>query len=289
MPLFGLKGGFVLQIHTQTHPATLPHMTQVHTTAMHRPVPAAALRRLAAASALALCLTPTWAQQKPPVPTAPITVPESAELEYEVSGKVKGFNYSATGKLNWQHDGQSYQAEQRIRAPIVGTRWQKSHGRLQNAYLEPLRFEDSSRKRRNMRFDPGAGTVTAEESGQTQSVHKGGQDRLSLYFQLASVMAAQPALREKGQRIPIWTVASNRQEPWVFEVVGTAATDLPAGKMQAIELRRIQRSASDDQKAQIWLSPEVGYLPVRIHFEDDGDAVDLRLLRHTPKAGKSAS
>ncbi|MDO4705377.1 MAG: DUF3108 domain-containing protein [Comamonadaceae bacterium] len=217
---------------------------------------------------------------------APMPVPAAAELEYEVSGKVSGFGYSATGKLYWQHDGHSYQAEQRIRAPIVGTRWQKSEGRIGTAFLQPLRFEDSSRKRRNMRFDLAAGTVTAVESGQTQPVRQGGQDRLSLYFQLAAAMAGDAALRQPGKRLPIWTVATNKQELWEFEVVSLAPVTLPAGQMPAIELRRLQRNAQDDQKAHIWLSPQTGYLPVRIHFEDDGDAVDLRLARYTPRPGR---
>lgn len=252
-------------------------------------VPARWLRRLAAAACtLLVAHGPAWAQHQPPTPTAPIRAPASADLEYEVLGKIKGFNYSATGQLHWQHDGQRYQAEQRIRAPIIGTRWQKSEGRIQSAYLEPLRFEDSARKKLNMRFDPAAGTVTALESGQTTATAQGGQDRLSLYFQLASAFAAQPDLHVKGKRLPVWTVATNKQDTWVFEVVSLAPIALPAGQMPAIELRRLPRGADDDQKAHIWLSPQTGYLPVRIHFEDDGDAVDLRLQRYSPKQAKPA-
>ncbi|THJ31145.1 DUF3108 domain-containing protein [Lampropedia aestuarii] len=244
-----------------------------------------------AASVLALAMasaTPAWSQESVAAPAIagaqtrldqPFTAPPSAELDFEVTGKVSGFGYKAKAKLDWQHNGSTYQAQQSIRAPIIGTRSQQSEGQIAQHYLEPLSFKDSSRSKRNLTFDPANSTVFIPATKETRPSPAGAQDRLSVFFQLAGLVAANPSLREKGQTIPIWTVANNKQASWEFEVESVESIGLPVGELPAIKLKRIPKK-EDDQIAEIWLSSEVGYLPVRIHFEDDGDAVDLQMTQY---------
>ncbi|RZS35273.1 DUF3108 domain-containing protein [Corticibacter populi] len=212
------------------------------------------------------------------VPAEAIAPPPSADMAFEVEGRISGMGYSARAQLRWQQDGEHYEAFQAIRLPLVGTRSQRSSGTLRPHFLQPLRFEDSARKRRSLRFDPASGSVIADEATQSASVPEGAQDRLSVFFQLAATVAGQPQRYvEPGRQIPIWTVANNKQEAWVFEVVEHAPITLPAGTMDAVRLQRMPRKPGD-QQADIWLAPQTGYLPVRIHLsEDDGDVVDLRL------------
>ncbi|MDO4723859.1 MAG: DUF3108 domain-containing protein [Comamonadaceae bacterium] len=234
------------------------------------------------------------AHQAQAADTAPATaqpsvlMPPAAHLQFDAKGKISGFSYSASAQLHWQHDGRNYRAEQSIKAPLMGARSQVSSGRIQAGHLQPLQFTDSARKKRNLRFDPAAGTVTAVASGQSQSVPPDAQDRLSVFFQLGARVAADASLRAKGQRIPIWTVASNKQESWVFEVEGQQSLPLPAGTLPAIKLRRLPRKA-DDQRAEIWLAASTGYLPVRILLQDDGDAVDLQMKSYTPMGQHTGS
>ncbi|THT99650.1 DUF3108 domain-containing protein [Lampropedia puyangensis] len=210
----------------------------------------------------------------------PFAAPPSARLQFDVKGKVSGFGYSASAKLDWLNSTNSYQVEQSIKAPIIGTRSQRSQGSIDSHYLQPHAFEDSSRSKRNLRFTPSKGTVTIPATQIEQSIPEGAQDRLSVFFQLSGVLAGNPDLRATGKQIPIWTVASNKQEAWVFEVENLSTISLPAGQIPAIKLKRLPRKP-DDQAAEIWLSPAIGYLPVRIHFEDDRDAVDLQMSSYT--------
>lgn len=209
----------------------------------------------------------------------PFKAPASADLEFEVKGKVSGFSYNASAKLDWQQDGETYQVEQSIRAPIIGTRSQKSQGQIAEHYLQPESFTDSSRNKRNLSFSAADNSVLVPATQVTHPSPEGAQDRLSVFFQLSGLMAANESLRQVGQTIPIWTVASNKQETWQFEVESIEAIDLPIGQLPAIKLKRIPRK-DNDQIAEIWLSPDVAYLPVRIHFEDDGDAADLKMTKY---------
>lgn len=262
--------------------------------------PAAKPRAYHTACVLALAIasaTPAWSQESAATPAIagvqtrldqPFTAPPSAELDFEVKGKVSGFGYKATAKLDWLQNGSTYQAQQSIRAPIIGTRSQQSDGKIAQHYLEPLSFKDSSRSKRDLTFDPANNSVFIPATNATRPSPAGAQDRLSVFFQLSGLVAANPTLREKGQTIPIWTVANNKQESWEFEVESVERIGLPIGELPAIKLKRIPRK-EDDQIAEIWLSSEVGYLPVRIHFEDDGDAVDLQMTQYRFKDATATS
>ena len=53
--------------------------------------------------------------------------------------------------------------------------------------------------------------------------------------------------------------------------------DLPAGSISALKLQRLPRRDHDyDQKAELWLAPALGYLPVRIRITQGPDSyIDL--------------
>ena len=57
----------------------------------------------------------------------------------------------------------------------------------------------------------------------------------------------------------------------------TEQLDLPIGPMRAVPLQRLPRR-DYDQKAQLWLAPELGYLPARIRItQANGDYAELNL------------
>ena len=55
-----------------------------------------------------------------------------------------------------------------------------------------------------------------------------------------------------------------------------------SGDTTAAGLQRLPRADQGyDQKAQLWLAPELGYLPARIRLtQANGDFADLRLMEH---------
>jgi hypothetical protein len=65
-------------------------------------------------------------------------------------------------------------------------------------------------------------------------------------------------------------------------VRGLETLHLPAGDMPAWRLERLPER-DYDQKAELWLSPDLGYLPVRIRLtQSNGDYVDLQLRSSGP-------
>ena len=91
------------------------------------------------------------------------------------------------------------------------------------------------------------------------------------------MLAAAPEHYPAGTQISIPTVSARAADTWVFTVGETEQLDLPMGHIRAVPLQRLPRR-DYDQKAQLWLAPELGYLPVRIRItQSNGDYAELSL------------
>ncbi len=236
---------------------------------------------VAAASALDIA-TPTATERNLTAAAPPVRIPAPQRLAFDVSGAAKKFNYSASAELLWQHDGHSYRARQEISVLFLGARTQTSTGTLTDAGLRPQRFGDRSRSEQAAHFDYAASQVTFSASTPTATLVAGAQDRLSVFIQLGALLAAAPDNYPNGTRITLATVGARSADVWTFTLEGEVVLDLPAGSISALKLQRLPRRDHDyDQKAELWLAPALGYLPVRIRItQANGDFADLRLRSH---------
>jgi hypothetical protein len=235
----------------------------------------------ATAPGSAIAIAPPGAGDTPgSTQPAPVRLPAPARLEFDVDGQAKGFHYSARAELVWQHDGQQYQARQEISVLFLGSRAQTSVGDLTPLGLQPRRFGDRSRSEKAAHFDFAKGVVTFSANTPAAAIAPGAQDRLSVFLQLGAMLAAAPERYPAGTQISVPTVSSRAADTWVFTVGASEDLNLPMGPMRAVPLQRLPRR-DYDQKAQLWLAPELGYLPVRIRItQANGDFAELNLRAH---------
>jgi hypothetical protein len=215
----------------------------------------------------------------PAISTAapPVRLPAPTRLAFDVTGQAKKFAYSASAELLWQHDGSRYEARQEISAFLLGKRTQRSAGNITAQGLQPERFSDRSRSEQAAHFDAAKGRVTFSANTPDAAVSAGAQDRLSVFIQLGALLAADPARFVPGTEIALTTVSARSADRWTFTIEGTETLDLPAGPTPALKLQRLPRKEYD-QKAELWVAPALGYLPVRIRItQANGDFADLLL------------
>lgn len=237
-----------------------------------------------AAQGSAIAITPPGTAEGTGSPQPPaVRIPAPVRLGFDVAGQAKGFQYSARAELLWQHDGQQYQARQEISVLFLGSRSQTSVGEIAPQGLQPRRFGDRSRSEQAAHFDFAQSRVTFSANTPPATVAPGTQDRLSVFLQLGALLSAAPERFAVGTRISIPTVSARAADNWTFTVEGEETLELPIGTVQAVQLQRLPRR-DYDQKAQVWLAPKLGYLPVRIRItQTSGDFAELSLRsRATP-------
>ncbi|MCD2163874.1 DUF3108 domain-containing protein [Comamonas koreensis] len=210
-------------------------------------------------------------------PMPAIKLPPSARLQFQAKGSAKGFQYSAKAQLSFKTDGQRYQAEQEVSAFLMGSRSQTSSGQITPHGLAPQRFVDKARKERSAELDASAGRIRYSDGDEPQAVSAGVQDRLSIFLQLSSMVAANPERYAPGSTVAINVTSARSTEVWTFVVDGPETLDLPAGATPTLRLTRQPRKGQD-QSAHLWLAPSLQYLPVRIRLsQSNGDFADLQL------------
>ncbi len=302
------QAGAPLSFGTRQVPPSPASSAPPATTPARRPVAAQAAAAAdtpaspeAAADAAAAAATAPRPQTEPeaaaPPPEAPATLaatpaheaaaapqlPGSVRLRYELSGQARGLGYSAEGQLQWQQDGQRYEARMLISGfLLLNARSMSSVGELGPQGVAPRRFADRSRGEQATHFQPEKGRILFSSNAPEAAWQPGAQDRLSLFFQLAGLLAAEPARFTDGTQLRLLVAGTREADTWTFAVTGRPTLELPVGRQATVALRREPRR-EHDQTIEIWLAPALGYLPARIRItQGNGDVVDQKLAAVEP-------
>jgi len=198
----------------------------------------------------------------------------AARLKYDIKGEIKGFPYQVNGDLRWAHDGKTYDARMEISHFLLGSRVQTSAGQITRFGLEPRRFGDKVRSEVAAHFDYEKNKVTFSANTPDVPLLPGAQDQLSVFMQLAAMFGADPRGFPEGSTLPFQAVGPRSADSWVFTVGAIEKLQMPGGNISAVRLWR-DPNGEHDAKGEIWLAPDLGYLPVRIRLtQPNGDFVD---------------
>lgn len=212
-------------------------------------------------------------------------LPGSLRLSYDVQGEMNRRSYSASSELLWQHDGQTYDARLSLTLAGPGSRTQTSRGQLTPAGLVPKRFGDKARSELAAHFerDPGAqGKVIFSANTPSVVIEPGAQDQLSIYIQLASLIAGEPERYPVGSSIELQAVGAREADSWRFVIDSEEQLPLPDGVQATLKLKRAARQLYDPT-VELWLAPALGYLPARIRLtQTNGNFVDQQLASFGP-------
>jgi hypothetical protein len=212
--------------------------------------------------------------------------PASAQLLFDGVNMNKGRAQNGAGVLAWKMDGSGYELTLEASALVIFTRTEKSVGLLSAQGLAPQRYSSTrtGRSEQATHFRPETGKIQFSNNKPEALLLAGAQDRISVLVQLAGIIGGNPERYREGDRIQMQVAGLDSAESWEFNVEGLSDISVPAANMQAFKLSRSPRSEFD-QRLEIWLSPQLGYLPIRIRQSSattpEQDFTDL-VLRKLP-------
>ncbi len=213
----------------------------------------------------------------PPAFVALNTGRHSCKVTFTINGIVN----QGDAEVVWQQDGEKYAlnmlATYTLLIKTFNVFEQNSTGLVTPQGLQPLRFSDKRRNRSEVaaHFDYASQKITFSANKPEVPLLAGAQDRISVIWQLAGLLAAQPARYPPGSTLTVQTVSASDAEPWLFTVNETETLNLPAGSHAALRLTRNPRREFD-QKIELWFATDLNYLPARFRFtEANGDYVDV--------------
>lgn len=217
-------------------------------------------------------------------PLPPTRIPPPTRWSYRLSrGGLIG-----EGSLDWAPGPQGYTLALRGELPLIGTvLTQVSRGGFDAAGLAPLRFTDRRLRRpeqaANFRREAGQPLqVSFSGPSAVHSLPPGSQDRLSVMVQIAALAAAWTQPPESPFVLHVVGARGDLAE-WHLRVIGEENLRLVGGEtVRALKLLR-EPDGEHDTRAELWLDPAHGHLPIRIRLSD-GRGEPLDLLRKTGEA-----
>lgn len=202
--------------------------------------------------------------------------PPSVTLDYEVDSMVDGTARTGAGELHWSHDGVNYNARLGVSYFRITLRTQTSTGKIGAKGLEPRRFGDKTRTEVAAHFEREKGKISFSANTPDIPLQDGAQDQLSVILQLSALLGGNPERISEGTSLPFQAVGARSAENWTFMVGKMERLNLPGGEVMARHLWR-QANAQYDVNVDVWLAPDLGYLPVRIRLtQTNGNIIDQR-------------
>ncbi len=224
-------------------------------------------------------------------------VPAPIQLRYVMN---KGIA-TADAHLSWQHSpaqtakAANYELSFTITAGFFTLLKQTSTGEVTDIGLAPVRHTDKRirRSEQAVHFDAEQKRISFSNNRPSAPLLQGTQDRLSMLVQLAAIFqgknAAQPSATWKvGDRIELPVSSTEEVEPWLWVVqdnqpdkeaqTGQTAQEGVEWRADWLKIQRQPRRAYDVQ-LELWLSPQLGYLPARIRQTDSSGVTDQVLTR----------
>jgi Protein of unknown function (DUF3108) len=186
---------------------------------------------------------------------------------------------TGTAELSWAPAGGRYELSLSGSA-LVFSLVQHSKGRLDATGLEPERFTTKATGRAELatNFQREEGVISFSGPSRRYAWRLGAQDRLSVYVQLAAILAAESSRLAQGQRFALPVVSERGDaDVWTLRIVAWEDVATASGEVRAVRLVREVRKPND-QAAEIWMDEKRHYIPVRIRLGNE-DANRWELLR----------
>lgn len=217
----------------------------------------------------------------PAAASAPVTAetvqwPPSTRIGYTLGGYYRGALHG-TASFEWLRQGNDYQLFLRMHSLI--TQEYRSRGRIAGGWLQPVRYEEQGlRGVTAVNFNRDVGTLSFSSVTTVLPLPEHVQDTASTIMQLSAMLANDPARFSQGAAVPVEVARPRGLDRWDFEVVGFEQLSTGQGTLGAWHVRRVPRKSPGDIGVDLWLSPQLQSLPVRIKLTQAQDVyLDLLL------------
>lgn len=198
-------------------------------------------------------------------------LPDRIEIDYALNGSIGKGKAHETIAIQQENNSRQYAIRSEISASGFlrlikpGSIVRTSHGKINQAGLQPLRFTDQRGKKavREVEFDwDGQRIVYRRKGSETEtSLPAGALDKLSLpyHFMFAPLPQAEVTLHE----------ADHRHLQAARYRISREMLETPMGTLATILLTK-QQAEDDPFRKQIWLAIDYHLLPVRIVSTEKG-------------------
>lgn len=230
------------------------------------------------------------AEEKKEAARYKISLPPSADLQYDVQALRNGQNWYGSGVFQWEATEHSYRINGEASVTIIfkiGVLNFKSEGVINEFGIAPVLYSEKPWRKplKNTHFQHAERKISFSASEASYPYNGGEQDRASIIWQLAGIGRGDASQFAPGAEIDVFVAGTRNAEAWHISVIGEEEIDTPYGKLAAWHVVRAPRAGSHDQRIDIWLAPQQQWYPARVRYTyANGDHLEMSLSGIAPPA-----
>jgi hypothetical protein len=215
----------------------------------------------------------------------PFDLPPSADLNYSISARQRGFSLNGDALITWRVGDGKYSANTESRMAMLGKLTEdRSTGTVDSYGLAPSEYYEKRFRKEptTSTFDRDEKIISFSDGKQSYPIKGGEQDRVSVSWQLAAIARAAKGQFKPGSTWEFFVVGPRDADPWTFRVIGHEKVQAGAaiGQVDAVHVLRESLPGAKQQTLDIWLAPSLQWYPVKLRFNDEGrDYVEQTLER----------
>lgn len=193
--------------------------------------------------------------------------------------------YYGSGEIQWSHDDKTYTLRLEVGVDILFTRIRlysvDSAGSIAETGVKPKMMTESRRGRSATatHFNYDVNTISFSASTATVPMTEGAQDRATVLMQLASIGNADPGQFQNGREITIQVAEDKEANPFQFIVQNRETIDTRLGHLDTWHIVRPPRAGFYTSRLDIWVAPELNWLPVQIRNTESNGAITTQTIR----------
>ncbi len=269
-----------------SEPGVIADVANASEPAESRSAPPLAAQTATASPDVAASASPFAVGASAPAGAAGFEWPEATRVSYVLTGNYRG-SIEGHAEVEWIRQGPRYQVNVDLVvgpafAPLISRR-ATSEGLLTDQGLAPDRYDETTRvmfrapRSSTIRFWPASVVLVNNREVERLA---GTQDSASQFVQFTWLFGVRPELLRVGNVFEIPLALPRSLDRWRYDVDAEQVLQTPFGPLATFHLkpRRRQTPKPGEIAVEMWLAPELRYLPVRIRFEqDDRTWVDLTI------------
>lgn len=193
--------------------------------------------------------------------------------------------YYGSGKIRWNHDNKNYTMHIEIGIDMLFTTVRlyktQSEGTIEEAGIKPHTVTETRRGKSatTTRFNYDDQTISFSTNPAIIPLTEGAQDKITVLMQLASIGNADPSQFQPGKEITIQVAEEKEAHLHQFVVLDQETIESKLGHLVTWHIVRPPRPGVYSSRIDIWLAPELNWLPVQIRNTESNGAVTTQTIR----------
>ncbi|MCE3603086.1 DUF3108 domain-containing protein [Massilia sp. P8910] len=227
---------------------------------------------------------PPAAPAEPAKPALKVSLPPSAELNYEVARTDRdGGTWSGLSTISWKQAGGAYKLSMEASVSLlvahVNLVLLTSEGTVGADGIAPRLSTEKRRGKTQTatHFGGPDGKITFSASERSYPMLAGTQDKASFLIQLAAIGRADSAQLASG--VELFVGEQKDANPFGFVLVGKEDIDTRMGRMATWHVARPPRPGAYNSRLDIWLAPAHHWYPVQIRNTESNGSVTTQTIR----------